>query len=389
MIFTIDPEFIASVFERYEQGLTALPDEWGAEYWEDVPPSEIQSYFSPKAHSLNHVKSLIEGSFWASLEKEEGRCHSLQLVYCNYDLADSPFVFDKPIPFDAAHLAKLSPAIPRSAAIGVWPGPDNILQVWGFEPEPSTGSGPCLRVEVLQSGTIIAGCGGPRYFIALLSPDQAGFVDDSIFEPIKRRLDDSTEDLGDDWLGTKRYFPLMHVARAMRSHGHGGTLLVVPIGNGEWEKSINWSDGKYKAGTAFKKTSEAVASAIEAHTENTEELFANYQRSLDLIGQLTAVDGATVIARDLTILGFGAKIDCKYDPDETMRVSEPLEDSKPEEKTISKLGGTRHQSAARFVRDNKESIAVVASQDGILSFVAWDKEAGLISVTRHAEWQLR
>jgi DisA bacterial checkpoint controller nucleotide-binding len=96
-----------------------------------------------------------------------------------------------------------------------------------------------------------------------------------------------------------------------------------------------------------------------------------------------------VIARDLTILGFGAKIDCRYDPDKTIRVSEPLEDSQPEEKTISKLDGTRHQSAARFVRDNKDSIAVVASQDGVVSFIAWDKEAGLISVTRHAEWQLR
>ena len=147
MIFTIDHEFIAEVFKRYQQGLDSLPEEWGGEYWEealpsgewgadygeDILPSNLRGYFSPEAHSLDHVKSLIEESFWASLEKEEGRCHNLQLVYCNYDMVDSPFVFDKPIPFDAAQLAKLSPAIPRSAAIGVWPGPDNVLQVWGFE----------------------------------------------------------------------------------------------------------------------------------------------------------------------------------------------------------------------------------------------------------------
>src|SRR5262249_19720603 len=99
--------------------------------------------------------------------------------------------------------------------------------------------------------------------------------------------------------------------------------------------------------------------------------------------------GATVIARDMTILGFAEKVDCMYDPDETVQVIEPLEDSEPEEKTISKLGGTRHQSAARFVRENKDSIAVVASQDGVVSFIVWDEEAGLISMTRHAEWQLR
>jgi hypothetical protein len=375
MTFTINPAFIAEFFERYQLCLDALPNEWGAEYWEGVPPSNIQNHLSPKAHSLDHLKSLIEGSFWASLEKEEGRCHSLQFVYCNYDLAHRPFVFDSAIPFDPAQVAKLSPAIPKSAAIGVWPGPNNTLGVWGFEPDPSTDSGPCLRVEVLQPGTIIAGCGGPRYFIALLSPDQAGFVDDSLFEPIKRRLDDSTEDLGNDQLGTNKYFQLMRMARAMRSHGHGGTLLVVPADNEDWGASIKW---KYRPNSAFKKICEAAVDAIEIPNGH-----------LDLIGQLTAVDGATVITSDLTILGFGAKIDLLNDPDDAVRVSLPLEDSTTEEKTITKLGSTRHQSAARFVRDNKDSIAVVASQDGVVSFIVWDEEASLISVTRHAEWQLR
>jgi len=34
-------------------------------------------------------------------------------------------------------------------------------------------------------------------------------------------------------------------------------------------------------------------------------------------------------------------------------------------------GGTRHMSAAQFVQDQKESIALVASQDGRFTIFAW------------------
>jgi hypothetical protein len=176
----------------------------------------------------------------------------------------------------------------------------------------------------------------------------------------------------------------------MLTHSHGGTLLIVPAERGSWEKFISWGEEPYKARQAFRKPADDVV-ALEARADNHEAL-GSYERSLRLIGQLTAVDGATVITRDLAVLGFGAKIDSQADPDHLVNVGGPLEDSATERpQPISKLGGTRHQSAARFVRDNKDSIAVVASQDGVLSFVVWDDEAqggGSISVIRHAEWQL-
>src|SRR6266436_559581 len=100
--FTIDPGFIRKVFERYQRALTALPSEWGADDWEDGLPSELQKYFSPKAHCPDHVKSLIDESFWASIEKVEGREHSFELVYCDYDLVDSPFIFSESISFEAS-----------------------------------------------------------------------------------------------------------------------------------------------------------------------------------------------------------------------------------------------------------------------------------------------
>ena len=57
MIFTIDPEFIAKVFERYQQGLDALPDEWGAEYWEESLHSGEWGAEYGKTYDLRNSRS--------------------------------------------------------------------------------------------------------------------------------------------------------------------------------------------------------------------------------------------------------------------------------------------------------------------------------------------
>jgi DNA integrity scanning protein DisA with diadenylate cyclase activity len=37
----------------------------------------------------------------------------------------------------------------------------------------------------------------------------------------------------------------------------------------------------------------------------------------------------------------------------------------------SELGGTRHLSAAQFVHDQRDAVALVASQDGHFTIFAW------------------
>lgn len=41
--------------------------------------------------------------------------------------------------------------------------------------------------------------------------------------------------------------------------------------------------------------------------------------------------------------------------------------------TLEKLGGTRHQSAARFVAEQKDAVAFVVSQDGDVTAFAWEE----------------
>jgi len=42
------------------------------------------------------------------------------------------------------------------------------------------------------------------------------------------------------------------------------------------------------------------------------------------------------------------------------------------------LGGTRHLSAAQFVHDQREAIALVASQDGKFTIFQWSEEEDMV-----------
>jgi hypothetical protein len=107
-----------------------------------------------------------------------------------------------------------------------------------------------------------------------------------------------------------------------------------------------------------------------------------------LFAQATAVDGATIITKDFSLIAFGAKIEkASGAVPEQVLVSEPFEDSRqPASKPLSDLGGTRHQSAAQFVFDQHNAFAIFASQDGRLSVMVWNAAKKVVSVFRHAEY---
>jgi hypothetical protein len=96
-------------------------------------------------------------------------------------------------------------------------------------------------------------------------------------------------------------------------------------------------------------------------------------RAVDAIAGLTAVDGATVLTTDYDVLAFGAKIARrKGSPQvEQVTVTEPIEGGIPAVVNPSELGGTRHLSAAQFVQDQHDAVALVASQDGHFTVFAW------------------
>ncbi len=191
---------------------------------------------------------------------------------------------------------------------------------------------------------------------------------------------------------------LARIARAMLAHRLGGALLIVPNDQDlsdslEMRFAVSHFEG-FKED--FEKRDSAVGQVEKGRLDvqlDLGELLERAQRSSESIGQLTGIDGATVVTYDLTLLGFGAKIRAKkkeLKPDTYVLISKPFERSKqPEPKHIYETPwGTRHKSAAQFVFDHRTALAIVASQDGRLSLFRWDASKKLISVTEDAEFLL-
>jgi len=94
---------------------------------------------------------------------------------------------------------------------------------------------------------------------------------------------------------------------------------------------------------------------------------------LESLAGLTAVDGATVINDRYELMAFGAKIG-RTDGNarvEKMYYHEPVMGAPASTISPAQSGGTRHLSAAQFVHDQRDSLALVASQDGHFTVFAW------------------
>ena len=150
----------------------------------------------------------------------------------------------------------------------------------------------------------------------------------------------------------------------MRQHGRGGALLVVPSGLDAWRESIV-SPVLYAVDPPYSELARLV--------KNKQADPDDMKRAVDAIAGLTGVDGATVINDRYDVLAFGAKITRRRGntPVEQVIVTEPVEGSARTVSTPAQLGGTRHFSAAQFVHDQRDAMALVASQDGRFTIFKW------------------
>jgi hypothetical protein len=63
-------------------------------------------------------------------------------------------------------------------------------------------------------------------------------------------------------------------------------------------------------------------------------------------------------------------------------VTEPIAGGSAEIVEPPQLGGTRHLSSAQFVHDQRDAIALVASQDGRFTIFAWSPCEGMVHAHR-------
>ena len=318
------------------------------------------------------VEAVIAAAFWASLRREEGRPPQISLAYLPPEQAGLPLRFARALPLDPAALAKLAPAVERPGIhLGVWRGEDGELHVWGMTRViPRL----CFVLEVVEPGLLVVkyrrGIDAGKFAnVVVLRGDEVKVVDMGAAQPDCPGMVASLAGFGVANASADHTDVLVQLAVSMRAHGRGGTLLVVPNGSEAWCDSI-LCPAPYTVEPAYPELAELLS---RPEAERDDEWQDDLRRAVEAVAGLTAVDGAAVVNDRSELLVFGAKIIQSKSGAEVERVvvTEPVEGFVPEVVDPAELGGTRHLSAAQFVQDQRDAVALVASQDGRFTVFAW------------------
>jgi hypothetical protein len=172
---------------------------------------------------------------------------------------------------------------------------------------------------------------------------------------------------------------LVRIAIAMGAHGRGGSLLVVPKGSESWRSSIV-QPITYSVIPPFPD----IATFLQRNELNGEASPITMQLAAEALAGLTAVDGVTVISDHFEPLAFGAKITRGegHNRVNQVLVTEPIEGIADTKVDPAHLGGTRHLSAAQFAFDQRDAVALVASQDGRFTVFAWSQYHQIVHAYR-------
>ncbi len=319
------------------------------------------------------IEKIIDVAFWASLRREEAYSPKISLAYLSPEQAGQPLMFERSLPLTATALARLAPAVERPGIhLGVWHHEEQ-LRVWG-----TTRTIPrrCFVLEVIEPGLLVVkyrrGRDASKFVnVVVLKGDEVKEVDEQGTSlPDCPELLTALLGFGSPATSDEAVNVLVQLAVSMRAHGRGGSLLVVPQGSDAWRSSIV-RPVSYSVAPQFTELADLMSQSEEKKAEQLwQESFID---AVEAVAGLTAVDGATVITNRYELLAFGAKIVMREGGERADRVvvTEPVVGNVASVVHPVQLGGTRHLSAAQFVNDQRDAIALVASQDGRFTVFAW------------------
>lgn len=330
------------------------------------------------------IEAIIDVAFWASLRKEEGRSPKISISLLPPEQSNSPLIFGKRLRLTPHNLTKLAPAVESPGIhLGVW-YEDDELYVWGTT---LLIPGICFVLEVVEPGLLVikhrrVDGFGKFVNIAILKGDQIKIVDEN------NTALNNCPALVNSLLGmplpvflNESINVLVELAASMRVHGRGGLVLIVPNGSTDWQNSIIHPIS-YPVIPAFDGITRLIQQDPQARLTTTWQ--EGLRRAIDIVGGFTAVDGATIINRQYELIAFGAKIARSEmsTPVDQIVTTEPVQGGAAEFIHPGQNGGTRHLAAAQFVYDQRDAIALVASQDGHFTIFAWSSHMQMVHAHR-------
>ena len=337
----------------------------------------------PAPPDIEAIEAIIDAAFWASLRRAEGYVPKISLALVAPEQAAPSLVFERSMPLATSSLVRIAAAVERPGIhLGVWREGDR-LRVWGAA---RTVPRFCFVLEVTAPGLLVVkhhrGEVGKFVNVAVIEGDQVKVIDEQASSlpdcpPLLTSL--LGFETAGSWTGSVNV--LVQLAVSMRAHGRGGALLVVPADRDAWRESIV-RPAPYTVAPPFSELAELVQ---QAEDERAKRRWRDaLAEAVSAVAGLTAVDGATVLTASYDVVMFGAKIARRTGSPQVQKVAvtEPIQGGTKAVVHPNRLGGTRHLSAAQFVHDQHDAIALVASQDGRFTVFAWSPCEELVHAHR-------
>src|SRR5437773_2554556 len=187
------------------------------------------------------IEEIITTAFWASLLREEGHSPRISIAFVPPEQSIRPLKFSPPVRLDATQLSRIAPAVEKPGIhIGVW-SYEGDLYAWGV-----TRTVPmwCFILEVIRPGLLVVKFRRDDPSVKFAN---VAVLDGAVVKFIEQEPAAMSE--APPALGSLLAFYssagrnesdniLVRVAIAMRAHGRGGSLLIVPRNTNMWLNSI-------------------------------------------------------------------------------------------------------------------------------------------------------
>lgn len=383
---------------------------------------------SPSLPAQEVLTELISTLYQASMLQEEGRSVECYVVFATADQLETQALaltgfhlvsFAPPRACNEQEIRRLSPAVQRqSSLLAVSLAPDNSLTLWGMlfthhewdrlteSPRSSSALPPlALLVHVRGPGNLVFYCGNTRVltlqhgridghgFLQFPSAWGEGRFNENALLLQQAPFPTPVRSVEEELVVMLSHHLQRQALVRMRTSGHGGMVLFVPTDKVDYlmaSGSILQPKYKVEPGNAGPRYRALLVAIVRRLSELGEVSWAHYCRSqdatllaldaevsyfADLLADMTAVDGALVLTKQLQIVGFGVEIKASQ-----TAISNVYRALDMEGRTLQTVpadhGGTRHRAAYRLCLAEPECLAIVVSQDGGVQFV--HQEAGKV-----------
>ncbi len=366
----------------------------------------------------------LASAFQASLTSEEGRPTRFRLLLTPVERlpeAGAPnqgvlrLRFDRSRPFHPDELRRLSPSTPFANALIGAHEEDGRLRIWGIAHSgpawltPTWGGRSVVPnwsydpiIHVTDPGQIAVRCAGK--LVGALERGELVNATMDVFESewlpalFAREREEvraehaamqartASPTLVDHTLvGRIAQQMFRRAIQLVRTARHGGMILVVdaapeslPGLRLKYRFAQDEPARRYRALLLQILDNLAAASAKDSvgwsdfaadGSESSERLERALFELSRLISNLTAIDGAVVLDKRFSLLGYGAEVSAELPAPARVWRALDVEGRERELDDVENVG-TRHRAAYRFVNDHPRGIAIVVSHDGGVSFVA-------------------